>query len=228
MHYLLKVHHGYHTAQRPKYSPGVFDSSLSDYSFITINSPARGVNDIELLACVLDSVNASNSTSGRNFDAILCPFSTPKPIKYYSTSKLDSSDTKKDRNQGQTSKSSATVRGPVGSVDPQPSNNHFKTVYLVAYSKDDIFQVNDCKCFAAIASNAFQSTKDNTQLEKRWVCEAETHNQTSGSHYHLAIHLKNRGDGAMFGHGWLTYIILTWPLDSLAKCSTMHKHMLQK
>lgn len=228
MHYLLKVHHGYHTAQRPKYSPGVFDSSLSDYSFITINSPARGVNDIELLACVLDSVNASNSTSGRNFDAILCPFSTPKPIKYYSTSKLDSSDTKKDRNQGQTSKSSATVRGPVGSVDPQPSNTHFKTVYLVAYSKDDIVQVNDCKRFAAIASNAFQSTKDNTQLEKRWVCGAETHNQTSGSHYHLAIHLKNRGDGAMFGHGWLTYIILTWPLDSLAKCSTMHKHMLQK
>ena len=61
-----------------------------------------------------DRVNPSNSPSGRNSDARLCPSSTPKSIDHGSTSKSKSSHTKEDRIQGQTWKSSATVCGPVG------------------------------------------------------------------------------------------------------------------
>lgn len=111
------------------------------------------MDDIELLFYVLDSVNASNSSSGRNFDAILCPSSIPKWIKYYSTTKLDSSHTKDHRNWGQPSKSSATVYGPVESVDPQQANSHPKTIYLVTYSKVDVVKAPDRKRFAEIVSN---------------------------------------------------------------------------
>ena len=94
----------------PENSPGDFDCSLTDYNFFTINSPAIRVDDIELSPCVLDCVNVSHSASGRNSDAILCPSSTPKSIDYGSTSNSNISHTKEDRNQGQTSKSSTTVR----------------------------------------------------------------------------------------------------------------------
>ena len=53
----------------PQNSPGGFDSSLTDYNSITINSPATGMDDTELSLCVLDSINASKSASGRNPDA---------------------------------------------------------------------------------------------------------------------------------------------------------------
>ena len=52
--------------------------------------------------CMLDWVNPSNSPSGRNSDARLCPSSTPKSIDRGSTSKSNSSHTKEDRIQGQT------------------------------------------------------------------------------------------------------------------------------
>ena len=86
-----------------------------------INFTTSEVDNIELLPCVLHSVSASISASGRNFDASLCPISTPKSIDYSGTSKSVSSHTKEDRNQSQTLKSSTTVRGSVGSTDPQPA-----------------------------------------------------------------------------------------------------------
>ena len=106
---------------------------------------------------MLDRVNTSNSTSGRNYDASLHPSSTPRSIDYSSTSNSDSSHTKDDRNQGQKSKSSATPRGPVGSADPQPANSNPKTVYLVPYFQADVVKVPDHERFAEIVSNAFQS-----------------------------------------------------------------------
>ena len=172
-------------------SPRDFDYSLTDYNFITISSPTTGVDDIELSPCVLDSVNASNSASGRNSDASLCPSSTPKSIDCTSTSNSNSSHAKEDRNQGQTSKSKATVCGPVGSADPQPANSNPKTVCLVTYSQADVVKVPNHERFAEIVSNVFQSLKDNTPLVQKCVCGAEAHNQTRGFHYHPAIHLKN-------------------------------------
>ena len=151
----------------PENSPGDVDCSLADYNFITINSPTTGVDDIELLSCVLDSVNVSNSLYGRNSHASLCPSSVPKSIDYGSTSKSDSSHAKEDRNQSQTSKSKATVCRPVGSEDPQPANNNPKTVYLVTYSQADVVKVPDHERFAEIVSNAFQSPKDNTPLVQK-------------------------------------------------------------
>ena len=169
-------------------SPGDSDCSLIDYKLITINSPTTGVDDIELSPCVLDSVNASNSAPARNSDGSLCLTSTPKSINYGSTSKSDSA--KGDRNQGQASKSKATICRPVGSADPQPANSNPKTVYFVTYSQTDVIKVPDRKRFAKIGSNAFQSLKDNTPLTQKWVCGVETHNETRGFHRHLAIHLK--------------------------------------
>ena len=125
----------------PENSSGDFNCSLTDYSFFTINSPTTDVDDIELSSCMLDSVNASNSASGRNSDASLCLSSTPKSIYYGSTSNSDSSHTKEYRNLGQTSKSSATVRGPVGTSDPQPANSNPKTFYLFTYSQADVVKV---------------------------------------------------------------------------------------
>ena len=93
----------------PGNSPRDFGCSLTGYNFITISFPTIGVDDIEISPCVLDSVNASNSASQRNSDPSLCPSSTPKSIDYGNASKSDSSHTKEDRNQDQTSKSSATV-----------------------------------------------------------------------------------------------------------------------
>ena len=122
------------------------------------------MDDIELSPCVLDSVNTSNSASGSNSDTSLCPSSTPKLVDYGSTSKSDSSHAKEDRNQGQTSKSKATVCGPVGSAGPQPANSNPKTVYLVTYSQADVVKVPDCERFAEIVSNAFRFPKDNTPL----------------------------------------------------------------
>ena len=146
------------------------------------------MDDIELSPYVLDSVNASNSAPARNSDGSLCLTSTPKSINYGSTSKSDSA--KGDRNQGQASKSKATICRPVGSADPQPANSNPKTVYFVTYSQTDVIKVPDHKRFAKIGSNAFQSLKDNTPLTQKWVCGVETHNETRGFHRHLAIHLK--------------------------------------
>ena len=148
------------------------------------------MDDIELLPCVLDSLNASNSASGRNSNPSLCPSSTPKSIDYGITSKSNSSHANEDRNQVQTSKFKATVCGPVGSVDPQQANSNTKTVYLVTYSQADVVKVPNHERFAEIVSNAFQSPKDNTPLVQKWVRWAETHNQTRGFHFHLAFHLK--------------------------------------
>ena len=174
----------------PENSPGDFDCSLTDYNFITINYPATGVDEIESSPCVLDSVNASNSASGRNSDPSLCPSSTLKSIDYSITSKSNSSHANEDRNQVQTSKSKATVCGPVGSVDPQQANSNTKTVYLVTYSQADVVKVPNHERFAEIVSNAFQSPKDNTPLVQKWVRWAETHNHIRSFHFHLAFHLK--------------------------------------
>ena len=90
----------------------------------------------------------------------------------------------------QTPKFKATVCGPVGSVDPQQADSNPKIVYLVTYSQADVVKVLDHERFPEIVSNAFQSPKDNTPLVQKWVCGAETHNQTRGFHYHLAFHSK--------------------------------------
>ena len=158
----------------PENSPGDFDCSLTDYNFVTINSPTTGVDDIELSPCVLDSANASNSASGRNSDASLCPSSTPKSIDYGSTSKSNSTHANEDRNQEQTSKSKATVCGPVGSADPHLANSNSKTVYLVTYSQANVVKEPDREHFAEIVSNTFQPPKDNTPLVQKWVCGAKT------------------------------------------------------
>ena len=115
----------------PQNSPGGFDCSLTYYNFITINSPATGMDDIELSLCVLDSINASKSASGRNPDASLCFSSTPKSTDCSSTSKSNNSHAKVDRNQDQTSKSKATVCRPVGSADPQAACSTPKLLTLL-------------------------------------------------------------------------------------------------
>ena len=151
----------------PENNPRDFDCSLADHNFITINSPTAGVDDIVLPPCVLDSVNTSNSASKRNSDSSLCPSSTPKSIDYGSTSKTDSSHTMEDRNHGQTSKPSATVGGPVGSVDPQTAKSSCKTVYLVTCYQADVVKVADRERFSEIDSNVFLSPKDNTPLVQK-------------------------------------------------------------
>ena len=115
----------------PENIPGDVDCSLTDYNFITINSPTTGLDDVELSPCVLDSVNASSNDSGRNADASLYPSLTPKSIDYGSTSKSYSTHVNEDRNQVQTSKSKATFWGPVGSADPQSANSNPKFTLLL-------------------------------------------------------------------------------------------------
>ena len=146
----------------PQNSPGDFNCSLPCYSFITLNSPTTGVDDIVLSTCVRDTVNASNSVSWRNSDVSLCPSSTQKSIDNTSKSKSNNSHAKEDRNQNQTSKSKANVCGPVGSADPQAASSNPKTVDLVTYYKAHVVKVSDREGFAEIVSNAFQSPRDNT------------------------------------------------------------------
>ena len=116
---------------------------------------------------MLDSVNPLNSAFGKNSDASLYPSSTPKSVDYGSVSMPDSSHTMEDRNQGQTSKSNATVRGPVGSADPQTANSSRKNVYPVACYQADVVKVADCKRFAEIDSNPFLSPKGNPLLVQK-------------------------------------------------------------
>ena len=77
---------------------------------------------------------------------------------------LHSTHANEDRNQEQTSKSKATVCGPVGSADPHLANSNSKTVYLVTYSQANVVKEPDREHFAEIVSNAFQPPKDNTPL----------------------------------------------------------------
>lgn len=74
---------------------------------------------------------------------------------------------------------------------PIPANPNSKETFLITYSQADVLKVPDRASFGRLLADTFNSMeKDGGIIVNRWTCGAETHSQTSGFHYHLAMEMK--------------------------------------
>ena len=75
---------------------------------------------------------------------------------------------------------------------PRPANQNTKMNYLITYSSADVIKIPDREAFANFVCKHFRATvkKGGEDIIGKWAVSAESHTQTRGFHYHMALGLK--------------------------------------
>ena len=74
-------------------------------------------------------------------------------------------------------------------MEPRPANSNAKMNYLITYSGADVLKIKDREAFAEFVLQHFRDPKDEHDIVDKWAVSAETHLQTRGFHYHMALGL---------------------------------------
>lgn len=78
--------------------------------------------------------------------------------------------------------------------EPRPANANSKMNYLITYSKADVILIPDRQAFARFVIRHFRGKnwkEGDRDIIDKWAVSAESHLQTRGFHYHMALSLKS-------------------------------------
>ena len=78
--------------------------------------------------------------------------------------------------------------------EPRTANANSKMNYLITYSKADVILIPDRQAFARFVIRHFRGKnwkEGDRDIIDKWAVSAESHLQTRGFHYHMALSLKS-------------------------------------
>ena len=77
-------------------------------------------------------------------------------------------------------------------IQPTPANNNAKMNYLITYQNADVVKIPDRRAFANFVIESFRDPRDEVDIIAKYAVSAETHLQTRGFHYHMALGLTSQ------------------------------------